>query len=260
METTDLIGLLTPATYAAFAVTERVWPARQFPARRGWQLIGIAFLVLIATLGTVVPLLLPVDWLAAHRLIDGTPLGIAGGTVVGFIVLELVIYAWHRTAHNVGFLWRGFHQLHHSPRRIDIPGSVVFHPFEMLVQVTLQLVVTVIVLGLDPVAAALVGYLIAFNGMFQHWNVRTPQWIGYLIQRPEAHCVHHRLGFHNHNFADLTPVDMLFGTWRNPRQFLGECGFEGGADTRIGSMLALRDVNTSLYGAGNRGIKPVMSM
>jgi sterol desaturase/sphingolipid hydroxylase (fatty acid hydroxylase superfamily) len=260
METTDLIGLLTPATYAAFAVTERVWPARQFPARRGWQLIGIAFLVLIATLGTVVPLLLPVDWLAAHRLIDGTPLGIAGGTVVGFIVLELVIYAWHRTAHNVGFLWRGFHQLHHSPRRIDIPGSVVFHPFEMLMQVTLQLVVTVIVLGLDPVAAALVGYLIAFNGMFQHWNVRTPQWIGYLIQRPEAHCVHHRLGFHNHNFADLTPVDMLFGTWRNPRQFLGECGFEGGADTRIGSMLALRDVNTSLYGAGNRGIKPVMSM
>ena len=40
----------------------------------------------------------------------------------------------------------------------------LFHPLEMIVQVLLQLFVTVIVLGLDPLAAALVGYLIAFNG------------------------------------------------------------------------------------------------
>jgi len=41
--------------------------------------------------------------------------------------------------------------------------------------------------------------------------------MGYFIQRPEAHCVHHRLGFHYHNFADLSLWDMLFGTFRNPR-------------------------------------------
>lgn len=260
MDAVDLIGLLPPFTYAVFAVTERLWPARPFPPRKRWQLVGIAFLALIATLGTAVPLLIPADWLARHRLIDGTPLGVAGGTLVGFVVLELAMYAWHRTAHTVGFLWRGFHQLHHSPRRVDIPGSVVFHPFEMLVQIALQLLVTVIVLGLEPVAAALVGYLVAFNGMFQHWNVRTPAWIGYLIQRPEAHCVHHRLGFHDYNFADLAAIDMLFGTWRNPRRFMGECGFEGSGDLRLGAMLAFQDVNAPLYGAGNRGIKPGASM
>jgi hypothetical protein len=37
----------------------------------------------------------------------------------------------------------------------------------------LQLAVTLIVLGLDPVAAALTGYLFGFAGYFQHWNVRT---------------------------------------------------------------------------------------
>jgi sterol desaturase/sphingolipid hydroxylase (fatty acid hydroxylase superfamily) len=260
MDAVTVIGLLTPATYVALAVTERIWPARAFPPRRGWQLIGVAFLVLIATLGTVVPLLVPADWLAAHRLLDGTRLGIVGGTIAGFVLLELFIYAWHRTAHNVGFLWRGFHQLHHSSRRLDIPGSVLFHPLEMLIQITLQLVATVLVLGLEPIAAALVGYLIALNGMFQHWNVRTPHSIGYVFQRPEAHGVHHRLGFHNYNFADFTPIDMLFGTWRNPRQFLGECGFDGGADAKIGAMLAFRDVNAALYGMGSRGIKPVTSM
>ena len=256
MDIVDLIGLLPLVTYVAFAVAEWRWPARSFPPRRGWHWIGAAFLVLMATLGTAVPLVLPIEWMAAHRWWDGAALGVAGGTLVGFVVLELVIYAWHRAAHHVDFLWRGFHQVHHAPRRVDIPGSVVFHPFEMLVQVTLQLFVTVIVLGLHPVAAALTGYLIAFNSMFQHWNVRTPTWVGYIIQRPEAHCVHHRLGLHYYNFADLSVVDMLFGTFRNPRQFLGECGFDGGADARLPAMLRFTDVNRPLYGAGSRGVKP----
>ena len=104
----------------------------------------------------------------------------------------------------------------------------------------LQLFVTVIVLGLDPLAAALVGYLVAFNGFFQHWNVRTPQWLGYFIQRPESHCVHHRMGVHYYNYADFPPWDMLFGTFRNPAKFMGECGFEAGADRRLGAMLGVR--------------------
>ena len=256
METVDLIGLLVPVTYFLFLITEKLWPARTFPARRGWQWIGVGFLILISTVSTVLPLLIPEDWLAAHRWLDGTQLGIVGGTLLGFVVLEGVIYAYHRTAHRVDFLWRAFHQMHHSPNRVDIPGSVVFHPLEMAVQVAEQLFVTVIVLGLDPVAAALVGYLVAFNGYFQHWNVRTPQWIGYILQRPEAHCVHHRLGFHYYNFADLSLWDILFGTFRNPPEFRGECGFEAGADRRLGAMTGFSDVNAPLYGANNRGARP----
>jgi len=61
-------------------------------------------------------------------------------------------------------MWRAFHQIHHSPQRVDIPGSVLFLPLEMIVQVLLQLFVTLIVLGLEPLAAALVGYLVAFFG------------------------------------------------------------------------------------------------
>jgi sterol desaturase/sphingolipid hydroxylase (fatty acid hydroxylase superfamily) len=255
MDTVDIIGLLVPVTYFVFLVTEKLWPAREFPPRKGWQWIGLGFLVVIMTISTVVPLLIPEAWLGSHRWLDGTRLGVAGGTVVGFVLLEGFIYVWHRSAHNVGFLWRGFHQMHHSPQRVDIAGSLVFHPLEMVVQVLIQLFATVIVLGLDPLAAALVGYLIAFNSFFQHWNVRTPQWMGYFIQRPESHCVHHRMGFHYYNYADFPPWDMLFGTFRNPRQFMGECGFEGGAERRMGAMLAFADVNAAQYGPGNLGAK-----
>jgi hypothetical protein len=41
---------------------------------------------------------------------------------------------------------------------------------------------------------------------------------------------------------------------------MGECGFEGSGDLRLGAMLAFQDVNAPLYGAGNRGIKPGASM
>jgi sterol desaturase/sphingolipid hydroxylase (fatty acid hydroxylase superfamily) len=256
----DALGLffllLVPFTYFAMLAIERLRPARSFPERSGWQWLGIGFLLLSMSIGTALPLFLPVDWMAEHRLIDGTGLGVVGGALVGFIALELAVYAWHRSAHTFGFMWRTFHQIHHSPQRIDIPGSMLFHPLEMAAYTVIPLAVTVLVLGLDPLAAAITGYLFGFAGMFQHWNVRTPQWLGYLIQRPESHCVHHRKGVHYYNYSDFPPWDMLFGTFRNPKQYLGECGFEGDADRRVGAMLAFADVNVSQYGPGNRGVRP----
>jgi|SRR5215471_338849 len=256
MQAADILGLMVPVTYFAFLITEKLWPARQFPPRKGWQFLGIVFLLVLSTLGVVTPLLLPVDWLAAHRLIDGTGLGAAGGAVVGFVVLEGFIYAYHRAAHASPLLWRLGHQLHHGPARVDIPGSVVFHPVEMLIQTALQIFATVIVLGLDPLAAAIVGYAVAFYAMFQHWNVRTPQWLGYIIQRPESHCIHHRLGLHYYNFADLPLWDIIFGTFRNPKRSLAPVGFDRGLDSKLGAMLGFADVNAELYGSGSRGQVP----
>ena len=57
------------------------------------------------------------------------------------------------------------------------------------------------------------------------------------------------------NFADLTVWDMLFGTFRNPREFRGEFGFDAGGDRKMGAMLAFADVNAPLYGPGS-GAKP----
>ena len=256
MEPLDLIGLLVPVTYFVLLAIELRWPARQFPPRRGWYWLGVAFLLLIGTTGVVVPMLLPLEWMARHRWLDTSGLGVIAGTLLGWFVLSGLAFAWHRAAHAFSPLWRFGHQMHHSPQRVDISGSALFHPLEMVVQVLIQLFVTVIVLGLSPIAAALVGYVAAFHGMFQHWNVRTPQWLGYFIQRPESHCVHHRRGAHSWNYGDLPLWDMLFGSFRNPREFRGQCGFDAPADRRLGAMLACGDVNAALYGAGNRGAKP----
>jgi hypothetical protein len=65
--------------------------------------------------------------------------------------------------HNVPFMWRAFHQMHHGPQRLDVPGALVFHPLELVVQNVVSIGVLVFVLGLDPLAAAFTGYALAFG-------------------------------------------------------------------------------------------------
>jgi sterol desaturase/sphingolipid hydroxylase (fatty acid hydroxylase superfamily) len=58
------------------------------------------------------------------------------------------------------------------------------------------------------------------------------------------------------NYSDFPLWDMLLGSWRNPRHFEGEVGFEAPTDRRTGAMLAFRDVNEAAYGAGSLGVTP----
>jgi sterol desaturase/sphingolipid hydroxylase (fatty acid hydroxylase superfamily) len=83
--------------------------------------------------------------------------------------------------------------------------------------------------------------------------VRTPRWIGYFVQRPESHCLHHERGVHARNYADFPLWDMLFGSFDNPASFGGHCGFDAPADRRLGAMLAWQDVNEPVLGGGSRG-------
>ena len=242
MSAEDIFGILVPVTFLAFLISERLFPRREYPRTRFWNLIGFGCLVLTAVIGTWLPLLLP-SWLTSRHLLDGSRLGIVGGIVVGYPLAALAMALVHRSFHTFHPLWLLGHQVHHSPRRLDIPGSAVFHPLDMALLTATSTVVSVFVLGLEPVAAAGVGYVGAFYGMFQHWNVKTARWLGYVIQRPEAHGLHHELGVHARNYSDFPLWDILMGTFENPETFDGDVGFAGEAPTRVGAMLLFRDVS-----------------
>jgi len=259
MSAIDVFGLLVPVTYLLMLGIEALFPARQFPPIPYWRLKGFCFLTVQGLLATLTPLVIPEHWLAAHRLINLEGLGVVGGAVLGYAVVSLASYAWHRSAHTFSPMWRLFHQIHHSPQRVDMSGAALFHPLETVAFLLIGAVVTTLVLGLDPVAAALTGYIAAFYGYFQHMNIRTPQWLGYIIQRPEAHCIHHQRDVHAYNYGDLPIWDLLFGTFRNPAGFEGEVGFDQSATKRLGAMLAFVDVNEAVAGPdtlGRTGSRP----
>jgi sterol desaturase/sphingolipid hydroxylase (fatty acid hydroxylase superfamily) len=97
-----------------------------------------------------------------------------------------------------------------------------------------------------------------FMGIFQHCNVKTPRWLGYIIQRPEGHTIHHGRGLHYYNFSDLPVFDLLFGTFRNPQGHEMETGFYPGASARVGEMLRFRDVSISPTKADSRYDGPAL--
>jgi sterol desaturase/sphingolipid hydroxylase (fatty acid hydroxylase superfamily) len=233
---------LVLATFAAFALLETLRPGRAWPAVRGWRLKGVAGLLMTLVLSAAAPLLWDA-WLAEHRLFDLTGLGHAGGAVAGFLVFQLVLYFWHRAMHRVPFLWRALHQMHHSAERIDVFGAFYFHPLDVVGFALAGSASLVGIAGVTAPAAVAASLAATFCAMFQHSNLRTPRWLGYLIQRPESHSVHHQRGVHAGNYGDIALFDLLFGTLRNPARFEGECGYYDGASRRIGAMLVGRDVS-----------------
>lgn len=168
-------------------------------------------------------------------------LGLLGGTGVGYLATTLVWYVWHRARHEVPFLWRTLHQVHHSPTRLELLTTYYKHPLEAASNVALGGFVMIVVLGLTPGQTAGVTLLCGLAEFFYHWNVKTPRWLGWIIQRPESHCVHHESGRHASNYADLPLWDWMFGTLDNPVEDAVPCGF-GDDEERLAEMLAFREV------------------
>jgi sterol desaturase/sphingolipid hydroxylase (fatty acid hydroxylase superfamily) len=148
--------------------------------------------------------------------------------------------------HNVDFLWRWFHQLHHSAERVDVFGAFYFSPLDMIGFTLVTSVSLVLVVGVSAPAAIIASSIATFIAFFNHSNIRTPQWLGYVIQRPENHALHHERGVHAYNYGDISLWDQVFGTFKNPKTWAGEAGFYDGASERIGEMLLGRDVSDPL--------------
>ena len=229
------------ALFAAFAGVDLIARARRFPQVAQWRLKGLSFMLLYFAVATFAPLMWD-GWLGAHRLFPADTLPLWAQVGGGFLLLELGIYVWHRTMHGHRFLWRWLHQMHHSAERVDIWGAFYFHPLDMLGWALLGSLVLVLGFGISAEAAIIVALLATFCSMFQHANIRTPRWLGYIVTRPESHSLHHERGVHARNYGDIPLFDMLFGTFVNPVTFDGQVGFHDGGSKRIGAMLIGREI------------------
>ena len=255
----DPISIIALTLYALLIVWEALFPAKVLPKVKGWKLKGLASFTVYFFVASYLPLLTD-PFLSKYQFFDLTSLGNVGGGLMAIGLYEFGVFVWHRAMHKSDFLWRVFHQMHHSAERMDTYGAFYFSLFDMIGFTFLGSICLALLIGVTPQAVPPPGrssviesisasqdtiMLLAttFFGIFQHTNIKTPQWLGYIIQRPESHTVHHAKGIHKYNYSDLPIFDIIFGTFKNPKSYEHETGFYDGASSKIVQMLTFQDIN-----------------
>src|ERR1051325_1975534 len=194
-----ILQISIPAIFLGLLILERViGNGRVFAPIRFWTLFGLAGFVAAGLISAVVPALVA-PRLAFAQLLDLSGWGL-WGAMPTVILTTFFTYWSHRLQHRYDLLWRLGHQFHHSVMRVDIASGMIFHPIDVVVQFIMATLAAAL-LGVSPQAAGLAGVAGFSIALYQHWNIRTPAWVGYFIQTPEQHVLHHERDIHARNFG-----------------------------------------------------------
>jgi sterol desaturase/sphingolipid hydroxylase (fatty acid hydroxylase superfamily) len=178
--------------------------------------------------------------------VAGLRLSIA--SLLGFLALDLAIYAQHVAFHKVPLLWR-LHRMHHADLDIDVTTGLRFHPIEIVISMLIKIAV-VIALGIPPVAVFAFEVVLNATSLFNHGNVSMPSWLDravrLIVVTPDMHRVHHSIEPRetDSNFGFNLPWwDRLFRTYRaapqagHDRMTIGLSTFRDPAELRLDRLL-----------------------
>jgi sterol desaturase/sphingolipid hydroxylase (fatty acid hydroxylase superfamily) len=220
------LGTIALAAITVFGVVVIVlsirYPYRpQKILRRRWFWDDLVFYAIAQSfaVGFVITIfLLSVDrsfgFSRAH-LVTSWPIAVQ---LVFFVVThDLFMYWYHRLMHRSSFLWR-FHVAGHSVEDVDFVSGLRSHPFEILVNQSIEFG-AIIFLGGAVEVIVLKGLVSLAWGIWLHHNiaVRTGP-LQYVINGSEMHRWHHHPEHMHVNYASkLALWDWIFGTAYNPR-------------------------------------------
>ena len=126
--------------------------------------------------------------------------------LVDILLLDLLLYSWHRLAHEVPLLWR-LHEVHHLDEELDASSALRFHFLEPLLSMVYRLPFLVL-LDIPLVSVALFEALVLLAAVFHHSNLKLPQklerGLAWLVITPSLHWVHHH--------AIRADTDSTYGT------------------------------------------------
>jgi sterol desaturase/sphingolipid hydroxylase (fatty acid hydroxylase superfamily) len=214
-------GIAVALWFALLFAAERLLPAAA--TARGWfgdwpRLAGNAGLWVINSLLSLA-VVVPVSAWAAGVDLGLRPAGLTGwwGLLFDLLLLDFLIYWWHRANHNVTLLWR-FHEVHHLDRFLDTTSAIRFHFGEVLLSAGARAVV--ILLFQIPLSSVLAfEALVLVVTIFHHSNLRLPpaleRALSWIVVTPSIHWVHHHAVWRdtNSNYATILSIwDKLFGS------------------------------------------------
>ncbi|MBV9521179.1 MAG: sterol desaturase family protein [Alphaproteobacteria bacterium] len=242
-------GLVVALWLALLFAAERLHPAAMPAAEAlpAWRRLGRNGGLWLVNVALSPLLVLPLSAAAAAHGLAWRPSwwGGAPGLVLDLLLLDLLIYWWHRANHRLPFLWR-FHEIHHRDRFLDTTTALRFHFGEVLLSAAAR-AVAIVLLGF-PLASILVFETVVLIGtIFHHSNLALPAAfeaaLSRLVVTPSIHWVHHhRLRADtDSNYATLLSLwDPLFGSRSpHPRTPAMAIGAPGREELRLAKLLRL---------------------
>lgn len=135
--------------------------------------------------------------------------------LLSFLLLDLLLYVWHRICHQFNGLWM-FHKVHHSDPHLNVSTAFRIHIVEMVITTVLK-ALYIILLGIDKTVVLAYETVYPLFVMFHHANITIPdeKWLGQVIVTPRLHRLHHSIEREEHdsNYGAIFSVwDRLFLT------------------------------------------------
>jgi sterol desaturase/sphingolipid hydroxylase (fatty acid hydroxylase superfamily) len=126
-------------------------------------------------------------------LLHVVSLPFAAEFVLGFLLMDLTFYYWHRANHSIPFFWR-FHNVHHVDPDLDVSTSFRFHFGEVLYSLGFR-ALQVYFLGISLFTYLVYELVFQCATLFHHSNVRLPitfeRALNKIIVTPRMHGIHH---------------------------------------------------------------------
>ncbi len=113
--------------------------------------------------------------------------------IVGFVLLDYIIYWWHYANHKVFFFWR-FHQVHHADKDMDASTALRFHFGELFLSGLVRICL-ILILGFNLETLLTFDLCVTVIAIFHHSNLKLPLWfeghLNKIIVTPLFHQNHH---------------------------------------------------------------------
>ncbi len=241
-------GIAVLLWLAVLFAAERVFPAAPYPDAappKGRRLLGNGMLWGINALLSVA-LVVPVTAWAAGAAPQWRPAWWSGwsGLLLDLLILDGLIYGWHRVNHVVPFFWR-FHSVHHLDRTLDSTTALRFHFGEVALSAAARAVV-VLALAVPLVSVLVFETVLLIATIFHHSNLKLPPALERALSRvivtPSIHWVHHhrtRADTDSNYSTVLSIWDPLFRSRSRTRRTPAlEIGVEGREELPVLGLVA----------------------
>jgi len=113
--------------------------------------------------------------------------------ILGFLILDLYIFSWHRWLMHTRIGW-WVHKFHHQDLTLNSSSAFRFHPVEVFLS-QLPRIGLVWIFGISLEIFIVYEIIFLVLNVIQHSNIRLPDWIDRVLSKivitPNLHKVHH---------------------------------------------------------------------